>query len=123
MPPFTPQMLSGAGAPPAGAPPGGTGAASSSQGMPGAASQAISAVKTALEALQKALPGLPMGGELHTAVLKAIGEISKHTSKEEGDGASVVQQLAQLARQQGQGQPPAMMRPPAPGGGAPAMAA
>lgn len=115
MPPF-PLPMPGAGAPPAGAPPGGTGAASAPQAMQGSKVQAIEAVKAGLEILQKALPGLPMGDDLHTAVLKAIGEISKHVSKGEGDAGSIVQQLAQLARQQSQN-PPAMMRPPAPPSG------
>ena len=105
---------------PPGMPPGGTGAASATQPMAGSAAQAVTAVKVGLEALQKALPGLPMGAELHTAVLKAVADISKHIEKQQGDSASVVQQLAQMAHSaQQQPQQAAMMRafPPSPPGG------
>lgn len=110
------------------APPGGTGAASAPQAMAGAGAQAISAVKTALEALQKALPGLPMGSDLHTAVLKSIGDISKHVGESAGDESGKIQQLAQLAAQARQApQAAAMQRAfppqPGPGGGPPAAAA
>lgn len=110
------------GAPPMpSAPPGGTGAASAPQAMAGAGTQSISAVKMALEALQKALPGLPMGTDLHTAVLKALTDLSKHVGESAGDNSGVVQQLAQMARQAQQApQAAAAMRamPPQPGAGA-----
>lgn len=105
------------------APPGGTGSASAPQAMAGAGSQAVSAVKMALEALQKALPGLPMGTDLHTAVLKALTDLSKHVGETAGgDNSSVIQQLAQMARQQQQApQQQAALRamPPSPPGAAP----
>lgn len=44
----------------------------------GVASSGLVDVKNALEALQKALPAIPMGSDLHTAVLKAVTELSKH---------------------------------------------
>lgn len=116
----------GGQAPQLGAPPGGTGAASAPQAMAGSQAQAVTAVKVALEALQKALPGLQMGSELHTSVLKSIADISKHIEKEAGDSSSVVQQLAQMARTaQNAPQQAAMMRavPPSPAGAAPAPAA
>lgn len=105
---------------------GGTGAATAPGPMPGAHQQAETGVKMALEALQKSLPGLPMGSELHSAVLKAITDISKNMAKGDGQGdqSAMIQQLAQMARQQqtqganpmagmmpgagGQPQPPAM---------------
>lgn len=122
MPPMPMPMPPTGGAPPGMAPPGGTGAASAPQGMQGSGTQSVTAVKVALEALQKALPGLPMGSELHGAVLKAITDLSKHIEKAQGDSSAIIQQLGQLAAaarsspQQG-----AMMRamPPAPGAGAP----
>lgn len=109
-------------------PAGGTGAATQPNPMQGQAQQAMTGVKLSVEALQKSLTGIPMGSDLHTAVLKAITEISKHLDKDgaDGDQASVIQQLAQMARQQqtggqagamnrmfpqgagGQPQPPAM---------------
>ena len=112
------------GMPGAAPPAGGTGAATAPGPMPGHAAQAMTAVKMAVEALQKALPGIPMGSDMHNAVLKAVTEISKHLDKAgaEGDQASMIQQLAQMARG-AQTQPPqaaAMQRMfPGPGQGAP----
>ena len=101
-------------------PAGGTGSASTLGPMLGAQAQGQNLVRTALEALQKALPSLEMGGDLHAAVLKAVDSISKHVGQVAGAGdpAAVVQQLAQLAaaaRQQSM--PPALMAHG--GGGAP----
>jgi hypothetical protein len=122
-PPGLPGAPPGAPPMPPAMPPGGTGAATATQPMAGSATQAVSAVKLGLEAMQKALPGLPMGSELHTAVLKSIAEISKHIEKSEGDSSSIVQQLAQMAKSaQQQPQQAAMMRafpPSQPGAGAP----
>jgi hypothetical protein len=68
----------------------------------------MSGVKMGLEALQKALVGIEMGSDLHTAVLKAIADISKHMEKGgPGDQSAMIQQLAQAARQQ-QAAPPQM---------------
>ena len=75
-----------------------------------------------LEALQKALPQLPMGSEVHTSVLKAIADISKHMEKGgqgAGDPSSVIQQLVEAARMaKTQPNMAAMMPPPAGGAGA-----
>ena len=95
MPPMMP------GAPPAPPPPmgGGTGAAASHGPMAGSAMQGIQKVKLGVEALQAALPTLPMGGELHQAVMKAITDISKHmTSGQGGDAGGAIQQLIELMR-------------------------
>jgi len=108
--------------------PGGTGGAMSPSPMGGSSAQGMTGVKTGVEALQKALPMLPMGSELHTAILKAITDISKHMDQNMGGGPqAVIQQLAQMARDQQQNpQRQAMMSmmsgggsaaPPAPGGG------
>jgi len=102
-------------------PAGGTGAATQPGPMQGQSQQAMVGVKLAVEALQKSLAGLPMGSDLHTAVLKAITEIAKHLDKAgaDGDQAAVIQQLAQMARQQQTGgQAGAMNRmfPSGPGG-------
>ena len=80
----------------------------------------MSKVKLGLEALQTALPTLPMGSQLHNAVLKAIGDISKHMQESPNDSSAVIQQLVQLARQQQQQpQQQSAMRAMMPGGGAP----
>ena len=127
MPLMLPQ---GGGGPPSGAPTmpggpaaGGTGAAATASAMPGAGAQAMTGVKLALEALQKSLTGLPMGSDIHTAVLKAVTDISKHMAKNDqgGDQTAMIQMLAQkAAQQQTQGpNPMAGMMPPGGGGGAP----
>ena len=94
--------MPGMGAPPAGGPPppppGGTGPAMAPGPQMGAAGQGLSQVKTGLEMLQKALPGLPMGDPIHTAVLKAVAEISKHMSQGADDQGDKIQQLVQAAR-------------------------
>lgn len=99
--------------------PGGTGPAMAPGPMPGAGQQALSQVKLAVEALQKALPNIPMGSDLHTAVLNAVSGVTKHLD-DSGIGQpsheDVVQQLAMLARQGQQGANPlAAMMPPGPG--------
>jgi hypothetical protein len=65
--------------------------------MAGAAVQGLTAVKVGLEAFQKALPSIPMGSELHGAVLKAISDIAKHMEGG-GDQAAQIQQLVAMAR-------------------------
>jgi hypothetical protein len=92
----------------------------------------MAGLKVGLEALQKALPQLPMGSEIHTSVLKAIADISKHMEKGgqgQGDSSAVIQQLVEAARMaKTQPNMAAMMPPPAggampppppPGAGAP----
>ena len=94
--------------------------------MPGANAQGMGAVKLGLEALTKALAAIPMGSDLHTALLKAVQDVSKHLTAEQPQPSSsdMVQQLAQMARQgqQGGANPMAAMMPgghPPPPGGAP----
>ncbi len=108
----------GPGGPAPGGPPGGTGPVTVPGAMPGAAAKSMATLKMGLEAMQTALVGLPMGSDLHTEVLKAVANISKHLGKGEDDNSSVVQTLAQLARQK-QAQPGPNMAPMMPGGGAP----
>lgn len=66
--------------------------------------------------LQKALPTLDLGGDLHNATIKAVSELSKHVGSVAGAGdpAAVIQMLAQAARAAQQAPVP-----PALGGGAP----
>jgi hypothetical protein len=77
----------------------------------GQSAAAMSSVRNALNDLQKALPGIPMGTELHTSVLKAVGDISKHldsTDKEPNKGVDI-QQLAMRAREMSQASPQAAL--------------
>ena len=109
-----------AGAPPAPPPQlagGGTGPAATHGPMAGSAAQGISKVKVALEALQAALPMLPMGGELHTDVTKALSQLGKHV--QQGQGGDVVQQLLEMIRNSKTQGAPAMPGAPPPGGAAP----
>lgn len=90
--------------PPQGHPPqptipgGGTGAATQMRPQMGAGAQGLTLVRTGVEALQKALVGIPMGSELHTAVLKAITDISRRMESGGGDKAGQTQALAAMAR-------------------------
>lgn len=79
-------------------PMGGTGAATNPRPQMGNASQAMTLVFTGLEAFQKALPGLPMGSEIHTAVLNAVSAVSRRLENQSGDGASQIQALAAMGR-------------------------
>ena len=104
-------------------------------GNPGNATQGMGDIKTALDALQKALPSIPMGTELHKTVLDAVAKIGKHMSEAQNNPQmklqNLMQMIAQLKAQQPNaalaglaggapgGQPPAppaLMPPP---GGAP----
>ena len=97
----------------------------------GAAANGIVKVRNAVEMLQQALPTIPMGTELWTAVHKACVDIGKHLRPEDRDqGAQVggllqqIRQTAQagpqnaVARLTPQGPQPPVMPPPA-GAGAP----
>ena len=89
--------------------------------MAGASAQGVTAVKLGLEALQKALPMLPMGSELHSEVLKAVSGIAKHMEQAGagGDQAAVIQQLVAMAREAQQNpQQQARMGSMMPGAGA-----
>ena len=106
--------MGGAPAPPIG---GGTGPAATHGPMAGNAAQGMAKVKVGLEALQAALPMIPMGSELHADLMKAVSSISKHLSQDAGQGGGAqIQQLLDLIRTaKTQGGPPAGV-----GGGAPA---
>lgn len=76
----------------------GTGAATAPGPMAGGAAQGLSKVKIGLEALQAALPMLPMGGELHADVMKAVSTISKHLQDQSQGGGNQIQQLMEMMR-------------------------
>ena len=83
----------------AGGIPGGTGAATMPGPMGGSGAAAMTGVKVGVEALQNALPKLPMGSKLHTAILKAITDIAKEMDQGMGnDPAAIIQQLTSMAR-------------------------
>ena len=76
----------------------GTGAATAPGPMAGSAQQGLTGVKVGLEALQKALPMLPMGSELHSKVMKAISSISEHLAEGAGQGGNQIQALMEMMR-------------------------
>lgn len=100
-------------------PQGGTGAATAPRPMMGTGQQSMTLVHTGIEALQKALVGLPMGSELHTAVLKAITDISKRMDNSQGDASSKMQALVAMAREAQNNPQAAMMQKMQMGGGQP----
>lgn len=105
---------------------GGTGAATAPRPMMGTGAQSLTLVHTGLEALQKSLVGLPMGSKVHTAVLKAITDISKSMDNQSGDKSSQIQALAAMGRDAQQNPQAAILQkmggqpqaPAMPGGGA-----
>lgn len=124
----------GGGAPPPMGGAAGTGPAMAPSGMAGGNSQGMGLVTEALKLMQKALPLLPLGSDLHNAAIKAVGDLTKHV----GQGAQEAQPNAMMLQQmmrQGAQNPNAMAMqrlfggggappggggaPPGPGGGAP----
>jgi hypothetical protein len=105
--------------------------------------QGFEKLMVGLKALNESLASLPLGSEVHNAVMKAIGEIGKHLPQggTGGDPASMIQQLAMMARNAkadpsqsaalqglmgggaGAPPPPGGMPPPPPGGGGAMMGA
>jgi hypothetical protein len=98
---------------------GGTGPAASHGPLAGAAVQGIEKVKTGLKFLNDALPMLPMGGDLHVAVAKAVSEMSKHMQEQNAKGGDNIQQLLDGLRNAKTQPNMAAMMPPGGAGGAP----
>ena len=108
------------GAPPSPPPAGAVGPASAPGPMKGAAASGMEKLKLSLKGLQEALPALPMGSAVHTAVLKALTEIGKAVEKGGGaqaDPGAMIQQLVEMARNAKQSGAPTPQMPGA--GGAP----
>ena len=111
-----PMPMPGAPSPPPQA--GVAGPASAPGPMKGAVAGGAEKLKLGLKALQEALPSLPMGSSIHTAVLKALTDIGKAVEKEgggKGDPGAMIQQLVEMARNAKQSGAPAPQMP----GGAP----
>lgn len=85
--------------------PSGAGPAVAPHGNPGNTSQGLSDVRLALEALQKALPSVPMGTELHKAVLDAIKKIGTHMTEMQDSPQMKMQNLMQMMQRARQAQP------------------
>ena len=113
-----PMPMPGAPSPPPQA--GVAGPATAPGPMQGAVAGGAEKLKLGLKALQEALPSLPMGSSIHTAVLKALTDIGKAVEKEgggKGDPGAMIQQLVEMARNAKQSGAPAPQMPGA--GGAP----
>ena len=100
------------------APPG-AGPAVAPHGNQGNTTQGLGDVRIALEALQKALPSIPMGTELHGAVLKAVTDISKHMTEMQDSPQMKMQNLLQMIQKMRASQPNAALAGLSGGGGAP----
>jgi hypothetical protein len=87
--------------------------------MVGTGAQGLVLVKTGVEALQKALVGLPMGSELHTAVLKAITDITRRMQNAPDDHSAQIQQMGAMARDMQNNPQAAALQRLAGGGGPP----
>lgn len=81
-------------------PPGATGAAMTPQPMAGAAQSGLAKITAAVKLLTEAMATLPIGGEEHKAVMKAISDLSKHVGETGDAGPAAGQQMSQMARQQ-----------------------
>ena len=111
-----PMPMPGAPSPPPQA--GVAGPASAPGPMKGAVAGGAEKLKLGLKALQEALPSLPMGSSIHTAVLKALTDIGKAVEKEgggKGDPGAMIQQLVEMARNAKQSGAPAPQMPGAGG--------
>ena len=102
--------------PPPGGPPGNAGPATIPQGNPGNLKQAAELLNIALQALNKALPSIPLGSTAHGKVMKMITELQKtmQESAEEMKGSlqQMMQLMQQMKQKQQQGAQGAMAAPP-----------
>lgn len=82
---------------------------------------ALQKVKVALQALQDALPGVPMGTPIHTKLVSVIKQISQEVEKVQSDPALQIQTLLHMARQAGQQSPIAALQRMYPNNAPPAL--
>lgn len=109
-------------------------------GNPGLSSDAIASVQLALEQMQKALPGIPIGTDLHRSLMDAVRKVGSNLQEFQATPQMQMQQLMKqaadmraaapnnaLAALAGGGAPPPALPPPggmpAPGLGAPPLPA
>ncbi len=112
MPPFGGQI------PPSMMPaPPSAGPASVPHGNPGQTGAGIAQVRLGLEALQKALPTIPMGTELHNAIIDAVKKIGAHMTEAVQGPQQQMQELLQMVQQAKAQQPHAALAGIAGGGG------
>ena len=78
---------------------------------------AMQMVKTGIEALQKALPMIPMGSPLHQKILSTVKDLSKETTEGGDNQALQMQSLIQMLRQKSQEQPMSALGKLMPGAG------
>lgn len=112
MPPFGGPIPPGLSVAPPGA-----GPAVAPHGNPGNVASSLSKLKMAVDALQEALPGIPMGTQLHKNVMSAISNIGKHMSEMQESPQMKAQQLLSMLGQIRAQQPNQALA--AMGGGAP----
>jgi hypothetical protein len=79
------------------------------QGNPGNALAAVSKLKTAITLLQESLPAIPLGSDVHTDVLKAVGMLAKHADSHESNDQQQITQLQALIQKLAQQQPNAAL--------------
>ena len=75
-------------------------------------------IGNALKQLQEALPAIPMGSELHTAILETVKKLGKATQSEKPDPSMQLQELVRSLREAASGGPAAALSrlaPPAAG--------
>lgn len=107
--PMPPSMMGGGGGAPGGATPTmpprpNLGPVTQQGHNQGNVASAMLDIKNALQLLQKALPNLPMGDELHSTVLQTVTKLSKYAGDiPEQPG---LQQQSLLAMMRGMGQNP-----------------
>lgn len=108
--------------------PANAGAATVPQANQGNITAAITKVRNAMKMMEEALPLIPMGQELHSDILTALKNFSKHIKQDANPGmdqASLLQSLRQnaqgsnqdammklMAAKQGAGMPPATPQAP-----------
>jgi len=71
---------------------------------PGAAAQSMAQVREAIQLLQKALPGLPVGTEIHQKVVKNITDLSKMVPASATNPQVQMTELRDLQQDAGQNQ-------------------
>lgn len=85
-------------------------------GNPGQTTQGLGDIRIALDALQKALPTIPMGTELHNAVIDAVKKIGMHMTQMQDSPQMKMQNLLAMVARARAAQPNQALAGLAPGG-------